>query len=326
MVWFATGLHHLRNTDGALPTMKMTTRLLPLLLLSSAAFAQAPLAPAALDCAASADAEPAGWAARCAAPAGDPMPGPWRASPLALGDLAFAYNMSDDWGPGMGLYDFLLDDFPGVSLIGNPGPNIYALDFDASGTILYAIPNDLRELGTIDLDSGQFASIATVSGVATGNFTGLTIHPVTGAAYVSAAGSNDSILYSIDLDTGVAEAIGDMGVPLMIEIAMNCAGELYGHSVFTNSLYRIEPATGTATLVGLYGIQTNFAQGMDFDNSSGLLYASLYTGGGNNQFGTFDLDTGAFNPLVSNDPTGEWELAIPTSCENIFANGFEHLW
>ena len=65
---------------------------------------------------------------------------------------------------------------------------------------------------------------------------------------------------------------------------------------------------------------------MDFDNSSGLLYASLYTGGGNNQFGTFDLDTGAFNPLVSNDPTGEWELAIPTSCENIFANGFEHLW
>lgn len=312
--------------------MTMTTRLLPLLLLSSAAFAQAPLAPAALDCAAaSADAEPPGWATRCAAPAGDPMPGPWRASPLALGDLAFAYNMSGDWGPGMGLHAFLLDDFSGVTLIGNPGANIFALDFDATGTILYAVPNSPRQLGTIDLDSGQFTPIAAVSGLSadTITITGLTIHPVTGSAYLSTTKNipqPQSVLYALDLETGVADPIGNMDVPLMIDIAMNCAGELYGHSVLTDSLYRIDPATGATTLIGPYDVDANFAQGMDFDNSSGKLYASLYYGNGGNLFGTFDLDTGAFNRLVTNDPQGEWELSIPTSCENIFANGFEHLW
>ncbi|MCK9490134.1 MAG: DUF4394 domain-containing protein [Xanthomonadales bacterium] len=314
--------------------MKTTPLLLPLLL-SCATLAQplaATPAQAPLDCAGlahSAEAEPPGWAAQCAPRTNAPVPGPWRASALAPDDLAFAYNLTAaNGGPDRGLHAFLLDDFPGVSLIGDAGMHIYALDFDPTGTILHAIDNDLRALGTLDIGTGQFTSTAPVSGVPNNaNFTGLTIHPVTGAAYVSdSVTGGNSTLYSIDLDTGVADVIGDMGVPLMIDIAMNCAGELYGHSITTDSFYRIDPDTGAADLVGPYQFSTNFAQGMDFDNASGKLYASLYIGSGRNVFGTFDLDTGAFNPLSVDDPLGEWELAIPTSCENIFANGFESPW
>lgn len=231
-----------------------------------------------------------------------------------------------DWGADQGLYAFLLDDFQSMTLIGNPGPNIYALDFDPAGNVLYAIPDaQPRQVGTIDLETGAFQAHAPLTGIDNGmNVTGLTIDPVSGAAYLSVAGAGvESELHSLDLHTGVATLIGGNGVTLMIDLAMNCKGQMYGHSVFDDTLYRIDPETGAATPIGPYGLDANFAQGMDFDNSSGKLYAAIYTGGGNYVFGTFDLDTGALLPLVSGTPEGEWELAIATNCDDIFANGFQ---
>lgn len=68
-----------------------TASLLPLLLLlSSPAFAQA--LPDCTALASSSQSEPPGWAGQCAAAApATSLPGPWRAAPRALGDLAFAY-------------------------------------------------------------------------------------------------------------------------------------------------------------------------------------------------------------------------------------------
>lgn len=48
-------------------------------------------------------------------------------------------------------------------------------------------------------------------------------------------------------------------------------------SLSTDSLYRIDPATGAAILIGPHGLNVNFAQGMDFDNSSGELYQRYRT-------------------------------------------------
>lgn len=263
------------------------------------------------------------------------MSEPSSAAPLAVGDLAFAYNMSNfPEGPARGLYTFVLDNFTDRTWIGNPGGQIYALDFDPTGTILYALPNNVRKLGTIDTATGQFTLINPGNNMpngvpGNGVITGLTIHPITGAAYfsVDVSSNANSVLYSIDLTTGVASVIGDMGVRAMIDIAMNCAGELYGHSTSFNRLYRIDPATAATTLIGTHGISSSFAQGMDFDNSSGKLYAvpNLTTGNLTSAFGTFDLDTAAFHPLSTNTRSA-WELAFPTSCDKIFANGFEDLW
>jgi hypothetical protein len=68
------------------------------------------------------------------------------------------------------------------------------------------------------------------------------------------------------------------------------------------------------TLVGTTGVAANFAQGMDFDNRTGRLYLYAYLGGGANRYGTVDLKTGAFTPLASNDPQGEFEGATQTRC------------
>lgn len=287
------------------------------LLLSTLAFAAfaAPDARAQLDCAALADsagAEPAGYTAQCGAPTAHPTwqaPMRWR-DPT---DTGFAYNMRGVAGSPQGLRSFVLNDFTVQTPIGDPGPQFYALDFDADGNVLYAVqevqpPATNPTLGTIDTTTGAFTAIAPVS--ATEAPSGLTIDPVTGDAWYASALN----LYTLDLATGNATLVGPFGTTLMIDIAMNCDGDMYGHDIGTDSLYSIDTATGTATLIGAHGLAANFAQGMDFDASDGTLYAAVYTGGGTYTYGTFDLATGAITPLSTNNPSGEWELAIPTTC------------
>ncbi|MGH2536738.1 MAG: DUF7507 domain-containing protein, partial [Candidatus Promineifilaceae bacterium] len=60
-------------------------------------------------------------------------------------------------------------------------------------------------------------------------------------------------------------------------------------------------------------VNSNFAQGMDFDNEDGTLYAWTYQGGGANQYGTIDLATGALTPLSVDNPQGEFEGATQTT-------------
>src|SRR5690606_24576826 len=93
----------------------------------------------------------------------------------------------------------------------------------------------------------------------------------------------------------------------------NCDGEMFGHNLTDDSIYRINTTNGEATLVGPHGMAANFAQGIDFDNATGELYGAVYTGGGVNSFGTFDQETGAFTALETG-PAGQWKFAIRNEC------------
>jgi hypothetical protein len=158
----------------------------------------------------------------------------------------------------------------------------------------------------------MFTDIAVVSGIPPAdNISGLTIDPTTNEAYVSGLGAGGMSLYSFDLATGEATLIGsDPSVPLMIDIAIGTSGVMYGHEIGTDSLYTIDRNNGKATLVGSTGVNANFAQGMDFDNADGKLYAWTYQGGGANVYGTIDPATGALTPLATSNPTGEFEGAV----------------
>lgn len=293
-----------------------------LLLLSPVAFSQA-----WLDCDAlanSAGAEPPGYAWQCGTQQLPMAPAPWLTTPAGVDDVAFAQNVTDIYGQH-GLHAFLLGDLSSATLLGDPGmPSFFAMDFDPTGTTLYAIrETSPRQLGTLDTSDGSFTVIADLGSPQSEQVTGLAIHPVTGAAYLSTSHGADGTLYSLDLVTGATSPIGNFGVSHMIDIAMNCEGELYGHGIDEDALYGIDPATGAATLIGLHGLPANFAQGMDFNNADGKLYAAVYTGGGQYHYGTFNLQTGALNELGNNDLPGEWEIAIPAPCTGVFADGFE---
>lgn len=290
-----------------------------------------------LSCAALANspgAEPLDYARQCL---GILAPRPTAKSPLpAAADddvVAYAAQITNLNGvQPQGLYRFALEDFAGAERIGEAAdtPNMFGLDFSAAGTRLYGVQTLAAgggvRLGTFNLATGVYRPSALVLGLSTREqTTGLTIDPRTGQAYLSTIDIltnnpqlSEARLYRLDPTTGFVTLVGRMLPdelnPVIIDIAMNCSGELYAHNITDDSLYAVDPASGEATLVGGHGLPANFAQGMDFDNASGELYAWIYTGAGNNRFGTLDLETGSFQAQADTGPPGQWEGAIPTDC------------
>lgn len=282
-----------------------------------------------LDCAAlanSAGLEPAGYAEQC-------LPGLNRGPVInsieAPTDIGWNLTLRGDSRPANTFATFTLNNFAVQTQVGAAtNPSIFALDFAPRATpssplpTLYAVtgstavPNP-STLGTINTTTGAFTPVAAVTGIGDGSASGLAIHPRTGEAYFSTfSATTGSNLYRLDLATGVATLIGNMtpNTAIIIDIAMNCDGQLYAHNIGDDSLYSVNPATGAVTLIGPHGLAANFAQGMDFDNDDGRLYGFIYTGGGTNQFGFFNLATGGFTSLATNSPLGEYEGTIATAC------------
>jgi len=200
-------------------------------------------------------------------------------------------------------------DFVGnFATVGTNSQSIFCLDFDQTATTLWGINFDTSEYGNFDLTTGVFTALGLVSGP-TGNCTGLTC-ATDGTWYVSevATGSN---LWVGDVTTGTFTLVGPITTGLIIDISISATGALYGNNISDDSLYSINTTTGAGTLIGPTGQSTNFAQGMDFNWADGVLYATLYTGGGTGVFATLNLTTGAATVLQSTTPlNAEMEMAV----------------
>ncbi len=262
----------------------------------------------------------------CAALQPAPAAGPAAGGPLlAPTDTAWSWDFfSGDLG------SFPLNNFPAFSDVGSNFGDLFALDFDPTATTLYALDSSTMQFGTLSLANAALTAIGPSAPTQPGQnlWSGMTVHPVTGTIYASAIAGAVNVpysLYTINPTTGAPTLLGsDAATMAMIDIAINCAGEMYGHDIIADSIYQIDPTDGSVTLVGPTGVNSNFAQGMDFDNEAGVLYAWTYQGGGANQYGTIDLATGDLTPLFSSNPIGEWEGAVQNECiPPIFADGFE---
>jgi hypothetical protein len=157
------------------------------------------------------------------------------------------------------------------------------------------------------------------------NPTGLSIDPVSGDFYVSTTNQ----LFTVDPVTATATLVGNLvdglGTALgtVIDISIDNNGDMYLH-VLNNvaggpggALWSVDKSTGVCTFIGTSGVATNFAQGMDFDPATNILYAALYTGAGAGSYGTWDTTTGAWTQILAlpsfPDPTPngrELEIAI----------------
>lgn len=242
------------------------------------------------------------------------------------------------------VYTFALNAWATQTQVGTAPTqsSIFGMDFTPDGNTLYAATGsgavtNAMHFGIVDKTTGVYTDIGALTGFTAGDSTtAIAIHPRSGLAYYAAAGGTPatSRLYTLNLATGALTLIGQITAPtdatgtLMIDVAVNCEGQIFAHNISDDALYSVDPATGAGTKIGTgHGLAANFAQGMDFDNSDGTLYANIYTGAGTNRFGTFDLATGTFATLVQDNPLGEYELAIPTQCpslpDDLFANGFE---
>ncbi|MDC8013198.1 hypothetical protein [Tahibacter soli] len=228
--------------------------------------------------------------------------------PKTIGDTTYQFNMRATGTGADSLQSFLLPNANAATIIGPQTGNIYGLEYDPVAQKIWAV-NDTLQLGELNKTTGAFTSSVTITGVAAGhNPTGLAFQTAASPFYMSTSDGATSHLYTVVPATGVATLVGDTGLQILIDIAINASGQMYGHDIFSDSIYSISTVDGSATLVGATGVNANFAQGIEFDKTTGVLYAWLYEGSGVNRFASIDLATGAATTLAT-PLAGEYEGA-----------------
>ncbi|NUM46312.1 MAG: hypothetical protein HUU38_16535, partial [Anaerolineales bacterium] len=205
----------------------------------------------------------------------------------------------------MGEQAYGLDVFPGLNLVQFPDVDVPGAmnpigsvpQFHPAGDFLNG---DFSTLYALDYDTNEFVAIDTATGARTvigttapnGNWSGMS-GATDGTLY--AASSNcgvSSTLYTVDPSDGTLTTVGEIGSgTCIIDIAINADGEMFGVDIVSDNLYAIDPSTGAGTIVGSLGVDANFAQGMDFEENSGILYWSAYTAQG--ELRIIDTATGA---------------------------------
>lgn len=233
------------------------------------------------------------------------------AAPAALAGDVYAFDLRSDnemlTFPAAAPADNV---FTGVLLY-----DTYAMDFNSAGDTLYSLTTDL-DIGTISTVDGSFTAMSTLSGLvgdpASENATGLSMDPTTDTFYLSTYDGTNR-LYSLDVGTGVATYVWDFtgNTGIVIDIAFRGNGELYMHDIGDDAIYSVDPVTGVSTQMVLTGYAANFAQGMDFDFDTDLLYATIYTGGGTGAYVSYDPATNVLTELLVTTPWNkEMEMAI----------------
>ncbi len=172
-----------------------------------------------------------------------------------------------------------------VMSIGDPGfHELGDLAFDASGRLFGATQFNINlSIGY----NGALLDLATLGLPGRGSLIGWTgwqaltaidFHPLTGILYgIAVDGAGTSMLVRLDPATGsTATVVGDLALPNARAMAFDAAGTLY---VATSSLYTVDPATASKTLVGGPIFNGVTLSGMDFA-PDGTLYGVALRGTG----------------------------------------------
>ncbi len=202
-----------------------------------------------------------------------------------------AYGM--DVYPGGNLVKWEDASVPGTwTVVKNQSGTYFAGDFlNGDFSKLYVLEYDLNQLQTLDTATGAVTVIGASAPNAGESWTGLKGSP-DGKVYASATTCSASSLYTIDPASGHATFVGAISNgACVIDIAVNKDGEMYGVDIVSNNLIKIDPATGAGTVVGALGVDANYAQGLDFEEESGVLYWAAYTTSG--ELRTINTQTGA---------------------------------
>jgi len=204
-----------------------------------------------------------------------------------LGETFYGYICYDPGG--------ILPNGPVSFQSDNPGTitllkQTVSSSFISGGTwvdgIWYGCQYDTGWLWTIDEITGNM----TLIGGGGNGLNGLAYDLITRTMY--GAGSYD--LYVINMSNGGQTYVGSFNTGgVIVGIAFDGNGKLYGEDLITDSLYSISTSTGIATLIGPFGMNLNYAQDMAYDIDHSILYLSAFTAGGNGYLCTCNVTTGA---------------------------------
>lgn len=144
------------------------------------------------------------------------------------------------------------------------------------------------------------------------SWTGISFDYSTNTLYGITYNGSSSILYTINPNTGSTNLVGVSNDKLIINLACNLAGELFGVDIIANVLCSVNKSNGIATVIGPIGLNANFAQTMEFDRVNGMCYYLSYNDVLGGQLRVVDVTNGISS--VIGDLLGGAEvtgLAIP---------------
>ena len=236
--------------------------------------------------------------------------------------IPMGYAFADGLGPYAG-DDFDKLTFPPGDMTAprqiaaeSSGQQIYGYDFTPDGSVLYGVLDSPPSLVTVDQVTGATAVVGPMPRVVGEHWVDLTIDPVSGRAYASTVADTltSYALYSVDLGTGAPTLIKSVAFTAMpIDMAMNCEGTMFAESLASSNLYRVDLGSGQMNLVGPLGKYLEYAQGMDFDNATGVLHAWLGSGAGGD-YSSINTTTGMATSFPGTEPSGRFEGAIKSEC------------
>ena len=192
------------------------------------------------------------------------------------------------------LFSFPVDDpFDQVHLAGINTITPLAMDFDPTGDFLYI--SDFRvglfwdAVLTLDPDTGALEPLFQIQ---TDEVAGLAVDPTTAILYV--ANNEFNSLHTYDPAIGREQFIGLMEdtagdlISDIVDIAADNDGNLFALDR-SERLWSVDKASAVCTLRGHIDQQVeSFAQGMDFDPETNVLYASLYRNDNVGVYATID--------------------------------------
>jgi len=248
-------------------------------------------------------------------------------SPLA-GNAAFALDIA----PGEQMRYIPNTGTPGEwEYVGSvAGTAYYAGDFVGRDySQMYVIDYNLNELHSLDTATAADTTIGACSPISGQSWTGAT-GTADGTLYASSTGNSRSYLYTVNIATGTATVVGEItNAPVIIDIAINAAGYMYGMEISNDRLMRINPATGAGTVIGSIGYNADYAQGMDFEEESGVLYLAAYNTGTNRGELRIANTTTGNSTLVGGFPDDVEVDALaftPPTVQRLRNPGFESGW
>lgn len=148
----------------------------------------------------------------------------------------------------------------------------YAGDFGKGDeSKMYIVDRNTSQLLTLNVETGA----TTVVGP-TLLFADLACDKATGTMYGALFADPISILYTIDLESGTATKVGSLGEGLMISIACDGNGDLWGFEIDNDNIFKIDPETAARELVGSAGFDGKYAQSMAWDPITDIVYLAAF--------------------------------------------------
>jgi hypothetical protein len=186
--------------------------------------------------------------------------------------------------------------------IGDYSTDIFPAGEDYDGNYIYRVLNDFT-IGIV-YPNCEFEALGTLSGVE-GAITGIAYDWNNDMWYANLMYTSDGgdtyygRLCTINMDNFTLTLVGQgSNAVFMRGVDFANDGFLYGPSLMSQQLIKIDPATGENYIVGDIGLNLGYAQDVSFDGVEQKLY-SITCSSSEARFGYYGLNTGAFTTVYN---------------------------